>query len=214
MDLSIDNVYCGISTGSISKAITNKFLNMAHQRDLNAIIEYIKKETRTYADVDNAIFDFLAAKYVWHLGYAYEDAVNHPTTKIIGAIKGAFSRKENIADAYMHKCYEYVPVILAIYAAEIIKNVREFRILSERECLQLRMRYCLKTISGYSGITLPSYYPLDDCKNLLGVVTQINEFEAHLDEKFSNYRYLSSFGDKECVKVFYVRYNAIPFDLE
>lgn len=199
---------------SISKKITDGFLSLADQRHVDSLIDFIIKESKTFTDIDNAIFDFIAIKYVWQLGYAYENAVKHPVGKYIKAIKETIFDNKNFFDSLWQKCYAEVPITLAKNVNSIVEKIKELGILSETECLLLRKRYSLKKIIEYSALTLPSDYPIKDCANLLDTVTHLTEFEEHLKYRYNGYPLLSKYDEMECVRVFYLRYKTLPLDLD
>lgn len=202
---------------SIVYKMSDAILYQAKRSKMISFLDYIASRPRefcTFADIDCYIFDFIAAQYVWDIGYAYENAVKRPIGIFMKAAYDSLFNKNNFFEAYSRKSYEKVPVLLAAYSRAIIEHLKDVQMLSETECEQLIKRYCLRSIKDYSALRVPSNYPIKNCGNLLETVTLINEFEEHINHTYCNYPLLSSFGKIECVKVFYVKYNNIPFDLD
>lgn len=214
MDSGIDVIFTP-TADKISKKITDGIISLAQKREIYTLIELIRAESHSYSDIDIDIFDFIARKYVWHLGYAYEYNVQRlQIGKALGAIYDSFAYKQSWSDSFLKRIYGKVPETLSTFAKIIIEDLKDCKILSENECIQLRDRYYLTTIKEYSILSAPPNYLVKNCTNLIETIFQIDEFEDYLKNKYCKYSLLSSFTEADCVKIFYNKYDRIPFELD
>lgn len=213
MNPGIDVIYTP-TVDTISKKITDGLISLSQKQQIYALIELIRAESHSFADIDIDIFDFIARKYVWYLGYAYENGVKRPIGNFLGATYDRFAYNQSWADSFLKRVYGKVPATLSSFAKTIIEVLKDCKILSENECMQLRNRYYLTTIKEYSILPVPSNYLVKNCNNLYETIFQLNEFEDYLVRKYCKYPLLSSFTEADCVKIFYNKYDRIPFELD
>lgn len=202
----------------ISDNLFDKLNGIALRRCVEDFIEYLINETTSIQEIDNAMFDFIARFYVYHLGKVYYRIAYFPIGIILKSSWRALSKGKNYRETVLSIYDDKVPPLLNSSAKAIIDVLQELQFPSDY-CESLRNRYCLSTIVDYSKIEIPNDYPIryeKDPNILCGVVTYSREeFKERLNKMYGSYNWSKGFytwykiGEADVDKIFYNRYENI-----